>query len=478
MGRRIVTATGSAGCIGAIALALAGGAVGRANPGGEPAVVGVTDVATVWSGHPVGFALLTVKDRQYVAFYAPDRHLTVAARSVGETNWELFRLPSAQDGPPRGPGQTSAVVGWDSHNSIVMAADAEGRLHLAGNMHNNGLTYYRTESPGAIASFKQVAAMVGHDEERCTYPQFLTLGDGRLVFRYRTGESGNGDWILNVYDGPDRGWSRLLDRPLFDGEGQRNAYPLTPVRGPDGAHHVSWVWREAADCSTNHDLGYARSNDLVHWETADGRPLALPIRLASPGVVVDPVPVAGGLLNGTGQVGFDHAGRPVLAYHKYDADGLSQAYLARWRTGGWEIRRLSDWDYRWDFKGGGTLPRNEIMLGPVRPGRADELLLDFGHVKSGSGEWVIDDETLAVLRTERPRVTLPRGLRKRQGSAPDLQLRLAEDSGPRRPDGTRFVLRWETLPANRDRPRDPPWPEPSLLQVVEVRDPPEPGHGP
>lgn len=437
----------------------------------EPALVGVTDVAAVWAGHPVGFALLTAKDRQYVAYYAPDRHLTVASRTLGESTWEFMRLPSAQVEPPQGARQTSAVVGWDSHNYVVMALDAGGQLHLAGNMHNNGLTYYRTESPGTIASFKQVAAMVGRDEERCTYPQFLTLADGRLVFRYRTGESGNGDWILNVYDGSGRGWSRLLDRPLFDGEGQRNAYPLTPVRGPDGGYHVSWVWRESADCSTNHDLGYARSRDLIRWESADGKRLAPPIKLSSPGVVVDAVPVAGGLLNGTGQVGFDHTGRPVLAYHKYDADGISQAYLARWQADGWRIRQLTAWDYRWDFKGGGTLPKSEISLGAVRPGRDGELRLEFGHAKSGSGEWVIDEETLAVLRTERSRVQMPRILWKRQGAATELQMRLAEDSGPSRPDGTRFMLRWETLPANRDRPRDPPWPEPSRLQVVEVRDP-------
>lgn len=463
-------------CMSVAALTILVGGAGLAAEPPAPVVVSVTDVAPVWSGHPVGFSLLTIRDRQYVAFYAADRHLTVAARTVGENTWEFFRLPSEQSEPPRGAGQTSAVVGWDSHNYVVMAADAEGHLHLAGNMHNNGLTYYRTESCGVITSFKQIAAMVGRDEDRCTYPQFLTLGDGRLVFRYRTGESGDGDWILNVYSGADRGWSRLFDRPLFNGEGQRNAYPRPLVRGPDGAYHMSWVWRETFDCRTNHDLSYARSHDLIHWESADGSSLSLPITLASPGALVDPVPVAGGLLNGTGQVGFDHSGRPVLAYHKYDADGQSQAYVARWSESGWKIRQLTNWDHRWDFKGGGTLPRHEISIGAVRPGPAAELRLEFGHVKSGSGEWTLDNETLAVLRTERRRLRLPRDFRKCRGSVSELQVQLAEDSGLRQPDDTRFILRWETLPANHDRPRDPPWPDPSLLQVVEVRDPPDERH--
>ncbi|MDH3745349.1 MAG: hypothetical protein OES47_09635, partial [Acidobacteriota bacterium] len=33
----------------------------------------IVDVARVWSGHPVNFALETVDDRQYVAFYDDER---------------------------------------------------------------------------------------------------------------------------------------------------------------------------------------------------------------------------------------------------------------------------------------------------------------------------------------------------------------------------------------------------------------------
>jgi hypothetical protein len=108
------------------------------------------------------------------------------------------------------------VLGWDSHNSVVMAIDSAGQIHLAGNMHDNGLTYYRTREPAAIATFEQVAAMTGRDEDRCTYPLFMTLADSRLVFRYRSGQSGNGDWIMNVFDTATQTWRRHIDTPLFD----------------------------------------------------------------------------------------------------------------------------------------------------------------------------------------------------------------------------------------------------------------------
>jgi hypothetical protein len=257
------------GILMAWAVALAAVSAGRVR--GVEAI----DVAPVWAGHPVGFALVTAGDRQYVAYYAADRHLTVAARDLAGDEWTFFRLPSAQPGPPTEPGQTSAVLGWDSHNGIAMAADGAGHLHLAGNMHNNGLTYYRTQVPAAIETFEQVPAMVGREEKRCTYPMFLTRTDGLLLFRYRSGGSGNGRDYFNVYDESDRSWRRLFEEPFFDGEEKRSAYAHQPILGPDGRYHSSWVWRDTPDCSTNHDLGYARSSDLIEWETIDGRGIAI-----------------------------------------------------------------------------------------------------------------------------------------------------------------------------------------------------------
>lgn len=440
-----------------------------APPAGPPRGDAI-EVAPVWAGHPVGFSLLTVKDRQYVAFFAADRRLTVASRALDERTWDLKRLPSAQEGPPTAAGQTSAILGWDSHNAVVMAVDTSGQLHLAGNMHDTGLTYYRTRQPGKIGSIEQIPQMIGRDEDRCTYPLFLTLADTTLVFRYRSGKSGDGDWFANAYETASQSWRRLVELPLFDGEGVRNAYPLTPIRGPDGLYHVSWVWRERpADCSMNHDLCYARSRDLVHWETAGGERLTLPITLATPGVVVDAVPVRSGLLNGTGRIGFDSQHRPVIAYGKDDAAGNYQAYVARWRDGVWSIQQLTTWNHRWELEGRGTLPVYEVRLGAVRVGEPGTLRLDFGHVKAGSGEWVIDEASLMIVKLEPPRNTLPRGFWKVRGATPGLAVRTAEDSGEHR--GTaRFMLRWETLPPNRDRPRDPPWPEPSMLEVWELHD--------
>jgi len=207
------------------------------------------EVDRVPSWFPVGFSLLTHGDRQYVAYYDAEHRMTVAARPLDSQQWRRHRLDSN--------------VGWDSHNYVTMAVDSAGDLHLSGNMHCVPLIYFRTTKPGDITTFKRLP-MTGKNEQRCTYPRFLNDAGGRLVFQYRDGGSGNGRRFFNVYDPQSRTWSRLLDTPLFEGEGLRNAYPLGPVIGPDNRFHVVWVWRDTPDCATNHDPSYARSRDLRH----------------------------------------------------------------------------------------------------------------------------------------------------------------------------------------------------------------------
>ncbi|MDI6829094.1 MAG: BNR repeat-containing protein, partial [Armatimonadota bacterium] len=246
------------------------------------------EVAPVWAGHPVGFSLLSCPERQYVAFYDQDRQLTVGCRKYSETTWHFVKL--------------SEHVGWDSHNYITMAIDDDGCIHLCANMHSSPLVYFRTKKPGDIDSFERIISMVGQNEEKCTYPSFFRGPAGEFLFTYRSGGSGNGDQYFNLYDHKTKTWKRLLNAPLTSGEGKMNAY-FTGLRlYQDGYYHIAWVWRDSPCCSLNHDLSYARSKDLIHWETSDGKPLSLPITLST-AEIVDPVPVKAGLINGGVAIG-------------------------------------------------------------------------------------------------------------------------------------------------------------------------------
>lgn len=232
-----------------------------------------------------------------------------------------------------------------------------------------------------------------------------------------------------------------------------NAYPVGPSRGPDGLFHICWVWRDTPDCATNHDVSYARSKDLVHWETAAGEPVELPITIDTPGVVVDPVPAGGGAINGNTRVGFDGQDRPIVTYHKYDAQGKTQIYNARFEDGRWRIRQVSDWDYRWDFKGGGSIGF-EVHLGPVQKGADGLLRQRYSHKKYGSGLWLLDEKTLTLTGREKPRPQWPAELRRPTSTFPGMGVRWRSDSGRSGQTGVRYALRWESLGPNRDRPRD------------------------
>ena len=423
----------------------------------------------VWAGHPVAFFLGTKGPRQYVAYYNKDRRMIVGVRKLGEKKFKLFQMPSKLNRPPNYKrNESSTILGWDSHNYITLKEDKDGYVHLAGNMHCNGLTYFRTAKPYDITSFKQVDSMVGKNEDKCTYPKFMDGPNGALIFHYRDGSSGNGNEIYNIYDSKNKTWKRLLDKPLADGKGLMNAYLNGPVKGPDGNYHVSWVWRDTYDCKTNHDLSYAVSKDLVNWQAAGNKNIKLPMTIDTKVVVVDPIPVDGGIINGTGKIGFDVNGKPVLTYHKFDKDGNTQIYAARFENGKWKIRQLTHWKYRWYFSGGGSISV-EVKVGTVKPRKDGRLELYFYHKKFGSGTWLLDNDDFAIVgRVLKPK-QFPRALVKVESKFPGIGVRWGLDAGKPEEQKVKYLLRWETLGRNRDRPRTGPVPEPQDLILYKIK---------
>ncbi len=417
------------------------------------AVEQVIDVAPVWSGHPVRFALLTHGNRQFVAFYDAQRQMTVGSRSVDSGRWQFARLPSK--------------VGWDSHNSVTMAVDHDGTIHLSGNMHCVPLIYFRSRRPYDVTSFQRIPGMVGRNEGRCTYPRFLRGTAGELIYVYRDGGSGNGSRYFNVYQPESKTWRRLFDRPLFSGQGKMNAYYVGPVRDKQGTFHVCWVWRDTPDCATNHDLCYVRTKDLVHWETSAGEPLRLPITIQT-AEVVDPVRPGQGMINGNTKLGFDSQGRVVIGYHKFDSAGKTQLYNARREADGWKIYQTSDWDYRWEFQGGGSI-RFQVRLGPVTVEPDGSLSQSYSHAKHGSGNWRLEEATLKPTGQAPRRNALPKEISRLESTHPGMGVRTASDLGRGDQPGVRYILRWETLPSNRDRPHPGDPPRPSMLRLYKLR---------
>lgn len=425
-----------------------------AEPSSRFGLVESINVAPVVSDFSVGFDLLTTDTTQYVAYYDAQRRMTVASRPLGSETWVYQALPSE--------------VGWDSHNYVTMALDSDGHLHVSGNLHNVPLVYFRTEKPGDIRSLKP-AAMTGELEDRTTYPRFFNDRDGRLVFTYREGSSGNGINIYNRYDTATRTWSRLLDKPLFDGEGLRSAYASLPEFGPDDWFHIHWVWRDTPDCATNQHLSYARSRDLIAWETAHGKKLELPILYGQSEAVVDPAPPGGGMINGGHRLAFDSAGKPVLAYHKADAAGNMQIFIARPGAEKWESGALTDWKTPVSFSGGGSMPfiGITVSISEMAPG---VLGVGYRHKDHGGGTIQLDATTLLPLERK---ISLPpyfpRALNRIESDFPGMEIRRVSRLEESNPDGHAYLLQWASLGPNRDKQPPPPLPAPSMLRVHKMR---------
>jgi hypothetical protein len=289
--------------------------------------------------------------------------------------------------------------------------------------------------------------------------------EGDLLFHYRDGSSGNGNEIYNIYDTSSKKWRRLYDRNLTDGMGLMNAYQTQPTLMKDHWYHVYWVWRDTPDCETNHDLSYMKSPDLIRWFNAFGEPVELPATIDKRSLIVDPIPPGGGIINLSARLCLEKENKPLFAYHKYDDDGNLQFYIARTEGNRWISTQVTDWDYRWEFSGRGSINVDVALTDfKLRPDGRYEL--GYRHVKYGSGVMLLNNDFEVIGKVLK---RTPFNEVRVEGAFPGLQVQVSGDRGRGNEKGIRYLLKWETLDRNRDQPRPEPWPRPSVLYLYQLK---------
>lgn len=329
-------------------------------------------------------------DTQYTAYYDGESRVVVAKRKLGETKWETQVTPYS--------GNTK-----DAHNTISIAVDSAGFLHLAWDHHNVDLNYVRSKTPGSLELTEKLKTD-GVREKSVTYPEFYNLPDGDLLLTYRVGSSGNGDMILKRYS-PKTGEWTTLQQTLVAGEGKQNAYSEWCVDAK-GTIHVGWVWRRTPDVATNHDVCYARSTDGGKtWTDSQGKTLALPITAATCEVALR-VPEKSDLINQT-TITADDAGHPYIAtFFKPEGQKITQLMVVYHDGQGWKTSQVGERKTALNLGGGGT--KRLLMSRPVAvvdPGSNPRVHVIFRDVDRGDrisvatttniaeGKWNITDIT-------------------------------------------------------------------------------------
>lgn len=409
------------------------------------------DVDRVEASFPVAFSQAIAGNHHYVAYFDQDKNFSIGYRKLNQKAFQKTILDSK--------------IAWDSHNFTEIIVDEQGYIHVSGNMHNVPLNYWRSERPYDASAFEAIHYMTGTEENRVTYPHFLQTNQGDLLFHYRHGGSGNGYEVYNQWIPETKTWKRFLDQPLIDGEGEKNAYMSGPFYEKDGHYHLYWVWRQSPDCSTNHDFSYARSKDLIHWESPTGEPVVSPMVFGETKLKVDPSAIQGsGMLNGVQSHVVDSKDRMVLCNMKYDANGHSQLYVYRLgESGEWNQYQITSWDYRFAFSGWGSIIF-AVKLKGMRQLDNGRIGVAYEHLEYGNGEIILDEESLQVLEVKEYEFSYPAALNEvtTPGSyTKPIEVNI-DQSG-------KYILRWETLPPNNDQKPEGKMPPPYMMELIELK---------
>ena len=231
------------------------------------------------------------------------------------------------------------------------------------------------------------------------------MPNGDLIFMFRDGQSGKGNLVMNRYTLKSKTWTQIQSN-LIDGENSRNAYWQAFV-DHKGVIHISWVWRETWDVSTNHDLCYARSTDGGKtWINSSNQPYKLPIT-ASSAEYACKIPQNSELINQTSMTA-DSKGNPYVAtYWREQGSDIPQYHVVFFDGKKWNSINLNFRKTAFSLKGGGTksIPISRPQIVAYLKGKQVNLYLLFRDEERGSkvsiakcsdvnnNKWIIEDLT-------------------------------------------------------------------------------------
>lgn len=302
--------------------------------------------------------LTTYQGYQYVTYFDAERRVCIGRRKLPHGSWESIQF------------EDHKFESNDSHNSAVLGiCDRDGTIHMAFDHHATRLNY-RVSKQGAAHDpelvnwnadlFGPVTHTLGSiaAHKRVTYPRFFPAANGNLMLYYRSVTSGNGDGMIEEYDGERHDWTpglgRFIARDIgtYTANGQISHFRCPYMNSLSYAGqrlHASWVWRDRFEKThprNQHDLCYAYSDDDGRtWRNSAGTIIGETgkelIHLDTPGLVVAPIPSGFGLTNSNTHYAFADSRVHVVLRHR-TKDASISPYHHYWRSseGTWDCEPL------------------------------------------------------------------------------------------------------------------------------------------
>jgi hypothetical protein len=318
----------------------------------------ITKIGLGWATNTINtvifrhHGILSIEDSQFTAYYTADVKLRFVKKNLGTGEVDFFDIP----------GNFNL---FDAHNSISIAVDSKGYLHISYDQHSGGLAYRRSTEPHDITHWTGTLPMTGKKEERVTYPTFIMPRAAEkqrpLLFLYRYGRSGKGDTYLKQYDSDLKQWCDV-EPCILSGSQQQpwtsNPYWNHPAIDKKGRIHLSFVWRTHSlgpgRKINNINIDYAVSDDWGGtWKTSHGLAFRLPITQVN-AETIQAISPGLNLINQTGST-TDSKGWLHVVYYANDSNGVPQYQHLRYDGEEWKNSVVSHRTKAFNLEGGGTL---------------------------------------------------------------------------------------------------------------------------
>lgn len=294
--------------------------------------------------------VVTSRGYQYAIYYNANRRVSVGRRKLPTGDWDVITFTDYR------------LNGSNSHDvAAIGICEKDGTIHLAFDHHGDDLNYRVSEigaasDPGnvewSVDLFGAITDRLGSVGRvtRLTYPTFFPAPNGNLMFYYRVGGSGNGDGVIQEYNGTTHDWTRGLGEFIsrsgtYNGAVSSNSTSRCPyingISYGGNRLHASWGWRESSGgARTNHSLNYAYSDDHGRtWRNNAGAQIGMTgsssISVNSPGLIVANIPQNIGLSNQYTHYAYPDGSCHVIVAHRNASNVQRSQHYWRNATGTW-----------------------------------------------------------------------------------------------------------------------------------------------